>query len=258
MATTYRADIDGLRALAVLPVVLFHAGVPGFSGGYVGVDVFFVISGYLITGILAAETSAGRLSILGFYERRVRRILPALIAVCAVTAAAALAVMMPQDLREFGRSLAGAMLFFSNFVFAAGAGYFDAPAETKPLLHTWSLSIEEQFYLIFPWVMLWLRGRWRRPVLLALLGASLAASIAGVRFDPENAFFMPHLRAWELLLGGLIALGWPPAAPRLAPALGLAGLALVLGPVFLYDRATPFPGLAALAPCIGAGLVILI
>jgi peptidoglycan/LPS O-acetylase OafA/YrhL len=264
MAQTYRADIDGLRALAVVPVVLFHAGVPGFPGGFVGVDVFFVISGYLIATILAADLEAGRFSILRFYQRRARRILPALLAVSAVTALAATVLLMPPDLVEFGLSLAGTVAFFSNFVFAAGAGYFDAPALTKPLLHTWSLAIEEQFYILFPWLLalLWRigRGTWRRAraAILVLAALSLAGGAWGVATAPENAFFMPHWRFWELMGGALLALGllppWRHAGLReLAAALGLAG---ILVPVALWSEATPFPGPAALPPVIGTMLVI--
>ncbi|RMF41066.1 MAG: acyltransferase [Alphaproteobacteria bacterium] len=257
----YRADIDGLRALAVVPVMLFHAHVPGFAGGFVGVDVFFVISGFLITSIIDAEIRAGGFSVIGFYERRVRRILPALFLICIFTAVAAWFLLMPADLRLYGRSLAGAVGMYSNFVFAAGAGYFDAPAAVKPLLHTWSLAIEEQFYLVFPWLLIGLRrhlpGR-VGGVLAALLVLSLAASVLGVALDAENTFFMPHMRAWELLTGALLALGVVPqwrsrTARELAAVLGLV---LILVPVFVYSDLTPFPGLAALPPCIGTALII--
>lgn len=150
----YRPDIDGLRAVAVLPVVLFHAGSQTFSGGFVGVDIFFVISGYLIGGIIAEEIRQGRFTILNFYERRIRRLFPALFTVIACSAVVASFVFMPADFRDFGESAAAATLFVANILFWQEAGYFDTPAAVKPLLHAWSLSVEEQFYLVFPLFMI--------------------------------------------------------------------------------------------------------
>jgi peptidoglycan/LPS O-acetylase OafA/YrhL len=150
----YRADIDGLRALAILPVVAFHIGVSRIPGGFVGVDVFFVISGYLISTIILEELSAGRFSIMTFYERRVRRIAPALIAMLAVTTAFTYWYFLPAELVEYGRSLLAVALFLSNFFFWRDVGYFDQPAAGKPLLHTWSLAVEEQFYLFLPLLLI--------------------------------------------------------------------------------------------------------
>mgnify|MGYP001321792975 CR=1 FL=1 len=147
---TYRREIDGLRALAVLPVILFHAGVPGFSGGFVGVDVFFVISGYLITSILARELEGGQYSIVRFYERRARRILPALAVVIAACLPAAWVWLSPRDLQDFAQSVLAVGVFGSNVLFWRESGYFDSAAELKPPLHTWSLAGEEQFYVLFP------------------------------------------------------------------------------------------------------------
>ena len=155
----HRADIDGLRAIAVVPVVLFHAGVSQVSGGFVGVDIFFVISGYLITSLILGEMAEGRFSLLSFYERRIRRIFPALFLVLAVSSVLALRLFMPPDLVAFGRSLVATALFVSNMHFYGDSGYFAAALDTKPLLHTWSLAIEEQFYIVFPLLLL-LAVRW--------------------------------------------------------------------------------------------------
>jgi peptidoglycan/LPS O-acetylase OafA/YrhL len=157
-ARDYRPDVDGLRAVAVLPVVLFHAGVGGFPGGYVGVDVFFVISGYLITRILLRELECGDYSVLRFYARRVRRIFPALFALLAAVTAAGWFLLLPREYNDLGNALAAATFFYSNYHFMGETGYFAAPAETQPLLHTWSLAVEEQFYIVFPF-LLWALAR---------------------------------------------------------------------------------------------------
>jgi peptidoglycan/LPS O-acetylase OafA/YrhL len=174
----YRSEIDGLRAVAVLPVILFHAGLPGFQGGYVGVDVFFVISGFLITSIILAERSAGAFTIAGFYERRARRIAPALLLVTAASAIAAYLWMTPDELKDFSESVISVALLFSNFHFAAETGYFAARGELKPLLHTWSLAVEEQYYLLAPLAFLLF---WRRGVRV-LAGATAALAIASLAF----------------------------------------------------------------------------
>ena len=257
----HRPEIDGLRAVAVVPVVLFHARVPGFSGGFVGVDVFFVISGFLITAILAADIAAGRFSLAGFYERRVRRIFPALFVMLAASTLAALALLLPFELAAFGRSLAAAALFVSNVFFGRETGYFVAAAETKPLLHTWSLAIEEQFYIAFP-LCLWALSRLApRAVLVALLVAlagSLAISIATTHPQSDTAFFRTPARVWELLAGAALAL-----APRRRPlpraaaeALAAGGLGLIAVAVFGFDARTPFPGSAAVLPVAGTVLVL--
>ncbi len=256
----YRADVDGLRAVAVLSVLAFHAQIRGFNGGFVGVDVFFVISGFLITGIIEGELQRGSFSIAEFYKRRVHRIFPALFAMMAVTTAVAMAVLLPSELIRFGRSLIGTSLFSSNILFYAESGYFDADAAIKPLLHTWSLAIEEQYYVIWP-VLLVLAHRfgWRaRGFAVVLTVASLAASVLMVKSDASAAFYLLPSRAWELLLGGLLAVD---AVPRLrVRALrevgGILGLGLILFAVKFYSPQTPFPGWAALAPCLGAALVL--
>ena len=257
----HRADIDGLRAIAVVPVVLFHAGVSQVSGGFVGVDIFFVISGYLITSLILGEVAEGRFSLLSFYERRIRRIFPALFLVLAVSSVLALRLFMPPDLVAFGRSLVATALFVSNMHFYRDSGYFDAALDTKPLLHTWSLAIEEQFYIVFPLLLLlavrWGGRRWIG-VLLALFVLSLAASIRITPVDPDAAFYLAPTRAWELLLGALLASGIVPSVkfPVLREALAVVGLALIGYAVFHFSSATRFPGSSALIPCLGAALLI--
>ncbi|MFT8246080.1 acyltransferase family protein [Roseomonas sp. BN140053] len=260
-APSYRPDIDGLRAVAVVAVVLFHCGVPGFSGGYVGVDVFFVISGYLITGHLAAEIAGGRLSILRFYERRIRRIVPALFVTLLLTWLAAAVLLLPPYLLETSRSLVAAALSVSNIYFWRAANYFAVDSSFQPLLHTWSLSVEEQFYLFIPVLMALaaplLRARW--VVLFAsLCAASFALSVyATTTFSTANFFLLPT-RAWELGLGSLLATTPLPRIlrRRTAELAGIAGLLLILAPVVLFTEATPFPGINALYPCLGSMLLI--
>ncbi len=260
----YRPEIDGLRALAVVPVVLFHAGVPGFSGGYVGVDVFFVISGYLITGIIQRDIDAGRFSILQFYERRARRILPALLATCLVAAAMAWVLFLPEDMLNFAQSLVALSLFSSNVLFWLESGYFDAAAHVKPLLHTWSLSIEEQFYVLFPMVLILLARAdvSRRITIIALaVAVSFALSVWGSYAYPSAAFYLLPFRGWELGLGCLLALvSTRGAVERLSggwsTALGIGALGLVLVPVFVFDNNTRFPGAAAVLPCAGTAALI--
>lgn len=257
----YRQDIDGLRAVAVVPVVLFHFRLAPFSGGYVGVDVFFVISGFLITSLIYAEMREGRFSIVNFYERRVRRILPALFFVLAVATVLALLLLFPVDLNLYARSLIATTVFASNFEFWRQTGYFAGASGTKPLLHTWSLAVEEQFYLIYPAILFAFRklSRFR---LLAIVSAILAASLAFafwlVGRSPEAAFYLLPSRMWELMLGAVVALGGA-GAPRsdlLRNLLAAAGLAMIGCAVFLFSKDTLFPGAAALVPCLGAALII--
>ena len=257
----HRADIDGLRAIAVVPVVLFHAGVTQVSGGFVGVDIFFVISGYLITSLILGEMRDGRFSLLSFYERRIRRIFPALFLVLAVSSVLALRLFMPPDLVAFGRSLVATTLFVSNIHFYWDSGYFNAPLDTKPLLHTWSLAIEEQFYIVFPLILLlslrWGGRRWIG-VVLTLFVLSLVASIRITPVDPEAAFYLAPTRAWELMLGALLASGVVPSVKfqALREALAVVGLALIVYALFRFSSATHFPGASALIPCLGAAILI--
>jgi peptidoglycan/LPS O-acetylase OafA/YrhL len=260
----YRPEIDGLRALAVIPVVLFHAGVSAFSGGFVGVDVFFVISGYLITSLLIRELDTGGISIVEFYERRCRRILPALFVVTAVCVPFAWMWLPPDDMLGFSQSALAVALFASNIFFWQESGYFDTAAELKPLLHTWSLAVEEQFYILFPLLlaMLWPLGRQRVLRVLVIIGlCSLLGAQRALATDPMAAFFLLWTRGWELLLGALVAL-WnarPFRVERLPPfheLLAGLGLLLIGLAVFAFDRDTPFPGLRALIPTVGTALVI--
>lgn len=253
----YRADIDGLRALAIVPVVLFHAGIELFRGGFVGVDVFFVISGFLITTGLLQDASITR-----FYERRLRRILPALIVMMFVSTIAALFILLPGDLIAFGKSMGSALLFGSNVYFWRQSGYFATITETWPLLHTWSLGVEEQFYIFFPLCILAL-GRWRRRALPIAIVAMMAASLWAAQFLVGNmkgvmAFYLMPSRAWELLLGSLLATGAVPAIRnRMAGAIAaLAGVAMILFSVLTYSAGTPFPGVSAIPPVLGSALII--
>ena len=265
----YRPEIDGLRAIAVAAVILFHAGFALFGGGFVGVDVFFVISGFLITSIIVEELKTGRFSVVRFYERRARRILPALFTVMAACVPFAYSLLSPDDLKDFAQSLAAICLFASNVLFWGESGYFDTQAELKPLLHTWSLAVEEQFYVVFPLLLL---AVWRlgRGVLLALISAiavaSLFTSVDEVRNFPSAAFYLLPSRAWQLLVGALASLvadRWPSAALRqpavrlASEAFGWGGMAMIVMALFLFDEQTPFPGLNAALPTVGTVLVLL-
>jgi peptidoglycan/LPS O-acetylase OafA/YrhL len=257
----YQPEVDGLRALAVLPVLFFHSGWAVFSGGYVGVDVFFVISGYLITGILAAELAENRFSILNFYERRIRRIMPCLLAVIVASGVAAMLLLVPLDFRDFAKSVVATLFFASNILFFRQSGYFDDQSEMKPMLHTWSLAVEEQYYIFFP-VLLWLIHRYARDrmvlVLLPLAILSFAASVWGARYAPAFTFVMAPTRVWELFAGALLALGLVPTIERRGPreALSWIGLGLIGYAVIVFTESTRFPGLNALYPVIGAALLI--
>lgn len=257
---SYRPDIDGLRAIAVLAVVLHHLEVPGFGGGYVGVDVFFVISGYLITAIILPDMDAGRFSLRRFYERRIRRIFPALFLVLACSSLAAMLSFWPDRLIQYYQSLLAAVFFGSNILFWSQSGYFDQAAGENPLLHTWSLAVEEQFYLVYPLILLALAtpGRWRGVWLWGLFALSLAVSIHDVRLSPVTAFYLLPARLWELLLGALLVVRkWPlPENRILREGLGLGALLALAWSIFQYDSQTRFPGAAALLPCIATALLI--
>jgi peptidoglycan/LPS O-acetylase OafA/YrhL len=258
----HRPDIDGLRAVAVIPVVAFHAFPSLAPGGFVGVDIFFVISGFLITSILIGDLGNGTFSLAGFYDRRVRRILPALCVCLAASAVAAAVLLPPSEMASFAKSLVSIGLFSSNVYFWRQGGYFDAPAHDKPLLHTWSLSVEEQFYLLWP-VLLWLLWRfggrrWVAPLVIAGGIASLGLAILLLRYDADGAFYLAPTRVWELALGALLAVSTfevftSRRSREIASAVGLAAIAVS---VFAYSPATPFPGAAALLPCLGAALLI--
>ncbi len=265
MANAYRPEVDGLRAIAVGAVILYHAGFAGFPGGYVGVDIFFVISGYLITSILANDLASGRFSIRKFYERRARRIFPALFFVMACCLPFAWAWLTPGQLREFFQSVVAVTLFLSNVYFWLKSGYFGQNTETVPLIHTWSLAVEEQFYVVFPLLLfvLWkLAPRVRSWLICGLAGVSLAACIYFELRDPSFNFFFAPTRAWELLAGALVALHrarW--LEGRLASTVwrevfGALAIALIGGSIFLYSKDTPFPGRAAVPPVLGTALIL--
>lgn len=265
----YRKEIDGLRALAVLPVILFHAGFTTFSGGFVGVDIFFVISGYLITTIIVDEMEKGSFSLLNFYERRARRILPALLFVMLCTLPFAWFWMLPQDLKMFSESIVAVLLFVSNVLFYLTSGYFDTASELKPLLHTWSLAVEEQYYVLFPiFLMLtWKLGKkWIISLLLLVAIVSVFAAQWGSKNHPDFTFFLLPTRGFELLIGALISLYInykfgvisvnQSVSQSFSQSFSLAGLALVLYAIFAFDSNTPSPSLYTLIPTIGAGLIL--
>jgi len=258
----YRPDIDGLRAIAVLPVVFYHAGVADFTGGYVGVDIFFVISGFLITTIIHRELAEGRFSVLRFYERRARRILPALFAVIVASLIAGWFILGPGDYDQMGQSIVSALLFVSNMFFWRNAGgYFQNATDYLPMLHTWSLAVEEQFYIFFPLLLMALHRIGRHlllPVILVLVVGSLVLAAWATPRMPSASFYLLPTRIWELGVGALLAQGLVRTeAPRaLRESIGALGLIAVLAPVFLYDSSTVFPGIASLPPVLGAGMLI--
>lgn len=259
---TYRPEVDGLRALAVLPVIFFHAGFEWMSGGFVGVDIFFVISGYLITAILYNEIQAGTFTLGRFYERRIRRLYPALTLVTFICIPFAWLLMLPSDFQQFLHSVAAIQVFASNFLFWSQMDYFSNAAELTPLLHTWSLAVEEQFYVIFPLLLLALKPV-RKHALILLIGAGLIASLLlaelwSTRYEDANFFLLPT-RAWELLTGSLLALTVHriSSVPRaFAEVLSWSGIALIVIANVAFHGGTPFPGFLALLPVGGTALVI--
>lgn len=260
----HRRDIDGLRALAITPVVAFHYGVPGFGGGYVGVDIFFVISGFLIGGIILREVAEGTFTYANFYARRARRILPALLVVLTATSIFAACVLSPRELQLFGKLATASVVGLSNIAIWSEISYFAPSAELNPLLMTWSLGVEEQFYVIAPLALILLQRFGRRVLAIGLacvcLG-SLALSWWGTRHYPQIAFYSLPTRAWELAIGVLLAFGerhaWRRHLPMSLQAVtSWAGLALLAYAICAMDDSTPFPGLAALVPAIGTVLLI--
>lgn len=261
----YRPEIDGLRAVAIMPVVLFHAGFALFSGGFVGVDIFFVISGYLITSIIVQEINDGTFSILNFYERRIRRILPPLFIVISVSIFLGWWFLFPSEIFDLTLSAISVIFFVSNFYFWQKQDYFGTSAELQPLLHTWSLAVEEQFYLVFPILLLSVYKVGRHAIkailiLLILISFSLT-QISAIGTSTANFYLLPT-RAWELLLGALCAIlmirGNFDGLPRLiGKVLSIAGIGLILLSVFFFNATTPNPGFPTLLPTIGTSLVIL-
>lgn len=257
----YRPDVDGLRAVAVLAVVGYHAFPGAVRGGFVGVDVFFVISGYLITTLILADLRQGSFSLLEFYRRRVRRIFPALLLVMAAVGVFGWFALLPHEYALLGKHLAAGAGFVSNLALWSEAGYFDEVAETKLLLHLWSLAIEEQFYLVWPLLLAWAwRRRW--PVVrvcAAIAGASFVWSLLLVGRDPTQAFFSPLPRAWELMAGAVLAMAHPMLVARLerwGTVLSLLGTAALAGALLTVTPRSAFPGWIALLPVLGTVLVI--
>ena len=266
----YRRDIDGLRGIAVLAVVFYHATVSPsyhghgsvFAGGYVGVDIFFVISGFLITSILLDDARNGRLRLSHFYDRRIRRIFPALFAVIGTSFGAAWFLFFPDQLESLGKSAIAAVLFVSNFFFRAQTeNYFAPTTALSPLLHTWSLAVEEQFYIVFP-ALLYLTFRFFRKHVTAVIIAGIVVSFAIAQWamgeHPKGAFYLAPARAWEFLLGTLLALETIPTLKSRSPReiIAVVGAFLILWPIFTFTPDTPFPGANALFPCLGATFII--
>lgn len=261
--SSYRPDVDGLRGVAILLVIVNHLTKIHLRGGYVGVDVFFVISGYLIGATILSEMRTGEFSLINFYERRVRRIFPALFVLLFVTSVLAYIYFLPSEILAFAKSLIAALLSFSNVFFWFQSGYFDVVSESKPLLHTWSLGVEEQFYIVFPLFLLAVHRYFPRAIKVALWSIVIASlAFAGwyaSRPGDTTAFYLAPFRAWELLLGTIASQGYLPKIqnPLCREVFSLAGLLMILLPAIYYTSATPFPGFAALLPVIGAVLLIL-
>ena len=266
----FRPDIEGLRAVAVLLVVAFHAGVPGLGGGFVGVDVFFVVSGYLITWLLVDEAGrSGRIDLWRFYARRARRLVPALLVLLVVTAALAAVLYAPMEQRDVARLWPLAALYLSNVGFADWAPDYHGPrAAEHPLLHTWSLGVEEQFYLVWPWLVLLGLGLWRsartphlRRLGLVLGGVTVLSFVLStvLTYAPVGrawAFYLSPARAWEFGVGALAVLVPGAVSKRWAEALGWGGLAGIGAAGVLFDASTPFPGVAAILPALATGAVL--
>jgi len=259
----YRKEIDGLRALAVLPVILFHAGFEWVSGGYIGVDIFFVISGYLISSILLQELQDGRFSIVNFYERRARRILPALFFVLFACLPFAWWWLLPEELISFGQSIIAVVAFVSNILFWQQTDYFTASTDLIPLLHTWSLAVEEQFYIFFPLflVLFWKAGTRTLVLVISIIALlSLGLTEWWWRYFPDANFYLIPTRAWELMIGALAAFYlFYKEAPKgkLSEVASFLGLLMILASLLFIDKSIPFPSVYALLPTLGTAFIIL-
>ena len=262
----FRPEVDGLRAVAIIPVLLFHAGISAFAGGFFGVDVFFVISGYLITMQLATSEKTGWQLLRNFYHRRIRRLFPAIAVVSLSTALIAFLIMTPSQLKPFFSSFTATQVFFQNFYLWQNSGYWDQSLETSPLMHTWSLAVEEQFYFLFPFLFVFTKIRKSTNVLITIAGAVFVVSFfaATTRLGTSSigAFFLLPYRAWELMAGALVALyefkrhGQPQTRQRLQKSLADLGLALILISIVVGDKNTYHPGFMTLLPVVGTSLVI--
>jgi peptidoglycan/LPS O-acetylase OafA/YrhL len=255
----YRSEIDGLRALAVIPVIFFHAGYSWFSGGYVGVDVFFVISGYLITSLLIEDINNDRFSLIDFYERRARRILPALFLVMLACLPFAWLTLLPDQMESFSKSLIAVSWFVSNMLFWKESGYFESASDEKPLLHTWSLSVEEQFYIFFPFILL-IVFKYRRKnsavwIFMIALGSYFLSHFMA-RVDTSANFYLFLTRAWELLVGSSIALMLKKYGLKESNIFSILGIFALIFSITVYDETLLFPSLYTLLPVLGTALIL--
>ena len=261
----YRKEIDGLRAIAVISVIMFHAGFDVFKGGFIGVDVFFVISGYLITSIIFIEISHGEFNLLKFYERRARRILPALCLVVLISIPFAWAVLLPNEIKDYSQSLIAISFFASNILFWSESGYFETAVELKPLLHTWSLAIEEQFYVIFPILSVFLWRYGTRVVASTVFSLSILSFLISHHLtltNPSAAFYFLPSRGWELLLGSLAGIFMinnkkTSIHKKMSEFLAIFGLVIIMFSIFYFSKNTVFPGTNALIPTLGTLLIII-
>jgi peptidoglycan/LPS O-acetylase OafA/YrhL len=264
---SYRKDIDGLRAVAVIAVILAHAGLHGFSGGFVGVDVFFVISGYLITKNVLGDLERGSFSFRDFYDRRARRILPALYLVMIATFVIGYFSVMPDEFKNLGQSLVATSLFANNLLLGITSGYWDLASEFKPLLHTWSLGVEEQYYVVLPilFCLFWRFGRRGLACLLwSVFGISMLLAVWLLDYSPKWAFYLFPTRAWEIAVGGLAAVysQQPSVSAKLRDSrfsnpLSLGGLLLILASVYGFDKGIQSPGPWILVPTVGTALILM-
>ena len=260
MKIKYRADIDGLRGVAVLSIVFFHLNIIGFSGGFIGVDIFFVISGYLISSIIFKDINNNNFSITHFFERRIRRIFPALFTVILLTLIVCLFLFDSKTLEFFGKSVTASTLFVSNILYWRETDYF-TPLGTKPLLHTWSLAVEEQFYIFFPLLIISINRFFKKRYFAVLLGIciiSFLISIESVYFHKVATFYLLPTRAWELLFGAILSLEVIPEVKSnvCRNVISIVGLGLILFCLVYYSESTLFPGLSAILPVLGTGFII--
>lgn len=282
---SYRPDIDGMRALAILSVVIFHAFPSALKGGFIGVDIFFVISGYLISGIIFKGLDEKSFSFGSFYAHRIKRIFPALVIVLACVSAAGWFLLLPDELKELGKHIAASVVYLQNYALASEAGYFDTASELKPLTHMWSLAIEEQFYLVFPLLMVcaWRFGLNLLTIIILAAVISFVLNVQGVKANPATAYYLPQIRFWELLAGSVLAyidlykrtyvldvlakfafcpifFSRPPVAARkkeiLAELISAAGIALIAVSLCLIEKGYSFPGWWGIGPVCGAFLII--
>lgn len=265
----YRREIDGLRAIAVIPVILFHAGIPYFNGGFIGVDIFFVISGFLITSIITSEIEAKQFSIINFYERRARRIMPMLFFILLASFCYAWFCLLPSDMKSFSSSITSVIFFYSNFHFYSESGYWDISSELKPLLHTWSLAVEEQFYLLFPLLLL-VTQKLKKAKMMILICLLTVISICLSQWSAHHAvtanFYLLPTRFWELAIGALIGISGVKYSSVLTSItrhrafneiMAFLGLGMIVFSILFLTESTPFPGFIALVPTLGTAMIII-